>query len=99
MFRPYLETSVAVAPCELSSGSSRECLESHHSDFLVSCFSPEFDFFPSRRLGPMNTQLKQRKVTVHRRHTRPTESARPEEVFSPLDLVCFNLKKKACRGI
>ncbi|XP_030448013.2 non-structural maintenance of chromosomes element 4 homolog A isoform X1 [Syzygium oleosum] len=31
-------------------------------------------------LGPMNTQLKQRKVTVHRRHTRPTESARPEEI-------------------
>ncbi|KAF8040057.1 hypothetical protein BT93_B2316 [Corymbia citriodora subsp. variegata] len=31
-------------------------------------------------LGPMNTQLKQRKVTAHRRHTRPTESARPEQI-------------------
>ncbi|KAK3442428.1 hypothetical protein EUGRSUZ_B02593 [Eucalyptus grandis] len=31
-------------------------------------------------LGPMNTQLKQRKVTVHRRHTRPTENSRPEEI-------------------
>ncbi|OWM69240.1 non-structural maintenance of chromosomes element 4 homolog A-like [Punica granatum] len=31
-------------------------------------------------LGPMNTQLKQRKTPVHRKHTRPTESARPEEL-------------------
>ncbi|KAG6783435.1 hypothetical protein POTOM_012883 [Populus tomentosa] len=33
-----------------------------------------------RRLGPMNTELKQRKAAVHRKRTRPTEKARPEEV-------------------
>ncbi|XP_057982522.1 non-structural maintenance of chromosomes element 4 homolog A-like [Malania oleifera] len=31
-------------------------------------------------LGPMNTELKQRKAAVHRKRARPTESARPEEV-------------------
>ncbi|MQL80183.1 hypothetical protein Taro_012632 [Colocasia esculenta] len=31
-------------------------------------------------LGPMNTELKQRKTVVHRKRTRPTESARPEEL-------------------
>ncbi|XP_059646383.1 non-structural maintenance of chromosomes element 4 homolog A [Cornus florida] len=31
-------------------------------------------------LGPMNTELKQRKAVVHRKRLRPTESARPEEL-------------------
>ncbi|GMH18731.1 hypothetical protein Nepgr_020572 [Nepenthes gracilis] len=31
-------------------------------------------------LGPMNTELKQRKSFVRRKHVRPTESERPEEV-------------------
>ncbi|CAA0812703.1 Non-structural maintenance of chromosomes element 4 homolog A [Striga hermonthica] len=30
-------------------------------------------------IGPMNTELKQRKVAVHRKRTRPTENERPEE--------------------
>ncbi|XP_059463504.1 non-structural maintenance of chromosomes element 4 homolog A-like [Corylus avellana] len=30
-------------------------------------------------IGPMNTELKQRKSFVRRKHVRPTESARPEE--------------------
>ncbi|KAL9386254.1 hypothetical protein Peur_019378 [Populus x canadensis] len=34
----------------------------------------------STMLGPMNTELKQRKAAVHRKRTRPTEKARPEEV-------------------
>lgn len=29
----------------------------------------------------MNTELKQRKAAVHRKRTRPTEKARPEEVI------------------
>ena len=33
------------------------------------------------RLGPMNSEVKQRKVTVHRKHSRLTEKARPEEVI------------------
>lgn len=32
------------------------------------------------RLGPMNTELKQRKPVVHRKRVQPTESAQPEEV-------------------
>lgn len=31
-------------------------------------------------LGPMNSEVKQRKVTVHRKHSRLTEKARPEEL-------------------
>ncbi|KVI03509.1 Non-structural maintenance of chromosome element 4 [Cynara cardunculus var. scolymus] len=31
-------------------------------------------------LGPMNSEVKQRKAVVHRKHTRPTEKARPEEL-------------------
>ncbi|XP_077213763.1 non-structural maintenance of chromosomes element 4 homolog A-like [Tasmannia lanceolata] len=31
-------------------------------------------------LGPMNTELKQRKVAIQRKRVRPTESTRPEEV-------------------
>lgn len=43
------------------------------------------------RLGPMDTELKQRKTVVHRKRTRPTESARPEEVifFLFLTKVCL----------
>lgn len=31
-------------------------------------------------LGPMNTELKQRKLGVHRKRARPSETARPEEL-------------------
>ncbi|KAF5447943.1 hypothetical protein F2P56_033454 [Juglans regia] len=31
-------------------------------------------------IGPMNTELKQRKTVVHRRRAKPAETARPEEV-------------------
>lgn len=31
-------------------------------------------------LGPMNSEVKQRKVVVHRKHAKPTEKARPEEL-------------------
>uniref|UniRef100_A0A1D1XPL1 Non-structural maintenance of chromosomes element 4 n=1 Tax=Anthurium amnicola TaxID=1678845 RepID=A0A1D1XPL1_9ARAE len=31
-------------------------------------------------LGPMNTELKQRRTTVQRKRTKPTESVRPEEL-------------------
>lgn len=31
-------------------------------------------------LGPMNTELKQRKPVAHRKHVRPSESSRPEEL-------------------
>ncbi|KAI7998727.1 hypothetical protein LOK49_LG10G02987 [Camellia lanceoleosa] len=31
-------------------------------------------------LGPMNNELKQRKVVVHKKRVRPTESSRPEEL-------------------
>ncbi|KAF9686465.1 hypothetical protein SADUNF_Sadunf03G0161400 [Salix dunnii] len=33
-----------------------------------------------RRVGPMNTELKQRKAAVQRKRTRPNEKAQPEEV-------------------
>ncbi|XP_071689975.1 non-structural maintenance of chromosomes element 4 homolog A-like [Rutidosis leptorrhynchoides] len=33
-------------------------------------------------LGPMSTEIKQRKTIVHRKHSRPTEKARPEELAS-----------------
>ncbi|GJX65670.1 non-structural maintenance of chromosomes element 4 homolog A [Tanacetum coccineum] len=35
-------------------------------------------------LGPMNSKVKHRKVTVHRKHSRLTEKARPEELASSL---------------
>ncbi|CAK9148470.1 unnamed protein product [Ilex paraguariensis] len=35
-------------------------------------------------LGPMNTEIKQRKAVVHRKRERPTESARPEELDDTL---------------
>lgn len=31
-------------------------------------------------VGPMNTEVKQRKIAVHRKRTRPEESTRPEEL-------------------
>ncbi|KAJ6801872.1 non-structural maintenance of chromosomes element 4-like protein A-like [Iris pallida] len=31
-------------------------------------------------IGPMSTEVKQRKPVVHRKRTRPTESSRPEEL-------------------
>ncbi|GER52475.1 non-structural maintenance of chromosome element [Striga asiatica] len=31
-------------------------------------------------IGPMNTELKQRKIAVHRKRARPTENERPEEL-------------------
>ncbi|GAB4851538.1 hypothetical protein Ancab_030941 [Ancistrocladus abbreviatus] len=34
----------------------------------------------STMLGPMNAELKQRKVSIRRNHVRPTESAHPEEL-------------------
>jgi hypothetical protein len=37
-------------------------------------------FFPLFRVGPMDTELKQRKAVVGRRRTRPTGSVQPEEV-------------------
>ncbi|KAJ9543662.1 hypothetical protein OSB04_023369 [Centaurea solstitialis] len=37
-------------------------------------------------LGPMNSEVKQRKAVVHRKHSKPTEKARPEELAkSPTD--------------
>lgn len=33
-------------------------------------------------IGPMDTEMKLRKVSVHRKKTKPTESARPEELDS-----------------
>ncbi|KAM7500253.1 hypothetical protein LguiA_024667 [Lonicera macranthoides] len=35
---------------------------------------------PYHQLGPMKTELKQRKTVVHRKRVRPSESARPEEI-------------------
>ncbi|KAL0905618.1 hypothetical protein M5K25_024051 [Dendrobium thyrsiflorum] len=34
------------------------------------------------RIGPMSSEIKQRKPTVHRKRTKPTESTRPEEIDS-----------------
>nr|XP_043610897.1 non-structural maintenance of chromosomes element 4 homolog A-like [Erigeron canadensis] len=34
----------------------------------------------STMVGPMNSEVKQRKAIVHRKHSRPTEKARPEEL-------------------
>lgn len=43
---------------------------------------------PFLRLGPMNVEMKQRAVATRKKHVRPTESSRPEEVgkhiFFPL---------------
>jgi hypothetical protein len=39
-----------------------------------------FVFFFLLRVGPMDTELKQRKAVVGRRCTRPTGSVQPEEV-------------------
>ncbi|XP_059430822.1 non-structural maintenance of chromosomes element 4 homolog A-like [Corylus avellana] len=36
----------------------------------------------STMVGPMNTELKQRKTVVHRRRAKPNETARPEELDS-----------------
>ena len=36
--------------------------------------------FLSFRIGPMNTELKQRKMPVQRKRVRHTESAQPEQV-------------------
>ena len=36
--------------------------------------------FSAFRIGPMNTDIKFRKPAVRRKHVRPTESSRPEEV-------------------
>lgn len=33
------------------------------------------------RVGPMNTEVKQRKTVVRRKHTKPTVNAQPEEVY------------------
>ncbi|PKU61904.1 non-structural maintenance of chromosomes element 4 homolog A [Dendrobium catenatum] len=33
-------------------------------------------------IGPMSSEIKQRKPTVHRKRTKPTESTRPEEIDS-----------------
>lgn len=35
---------------------------------------------PFLRLGPMNVEMKQRAVATRKRHVRPTDSSRPEEV-------------------
>ncbi|KAL8456392.1 hypothetical protein ACS0TY_034562 [Phlomoides rotata] len=32
-------------------------------------------------VGPMNTELKQRKIAVYRKRTKPTENSRPEEII------------------
>ncbi|GJZ78341.1 hypothetical protein Tco_0643013 [Tanacetum coccineum] len=39
------------------------------------------DFCQCAKLRPMNSEVKQRKVTVHRKHSRLTEKARTEEVI------------------
>lgn len=47
-------------------------------------------------LGPMNSEVKQRKVTVQRRHTRPTEKARPEELASSVTEEKTDTDKNMC---
>lgn len=37
----------------------------------------------------MNTELKQRKIAVHRKRSKPTENSRPEEVISFLTHVTY----------
>lgn len=40
--------------------------------------------FLATRLGPMDTELKERKKAVYRKRTKPGEGARPDEVRSVL---------------
>ena len=48
--------------------------------FLFNCvWIPVFDL--SFRIGPMDVEAKTRKPAVRRRHVRPTDSSRPEEVI------------------
>lgn len=50
---------------------------------------PYIIIFISDRVGPMNTELKQRKIAVHRKRSKPTENSRPEEVISFLTHVTY----------
>lgn len=43
------------------------------------------------RIGPMDAEMKLRKVSVHRKKTKPTESARPEEVSHCIYFPLFSL--------
>ncbi|KAJ0987098.1 hypothetical protein J5N97_005454 [Dioscorea zingiberensis] len=50
-------------------------------------------------IGPMETEMKQRKVAVHKRKTKPTESTRPEEMEEKTDTdknmsTMFNILRK-----
>ncbi|KAL3627519.1 hypothetical protein CASFOL_028882 [Castilleja foliolosa] len=50
-------------------------------------------------IGPMNTELKQRKNAVHRKRVRPTENERPEEFekcYVRLPIRVKNCRKKKC---
>ncbi|KAL3632245.1 hypothetical protein CASFOL_025229 [Castilleja foliolosa] len=50
-------------------------------------------------IGPMNTELKQRKNAIHRKRVRPTENERPEEFekcYVRLPIRVKNCRKKKC---
>ncbi|KAJ4971859.1 hypothetical protein NE237_004958 [Protea cynaroides] len=59
-------------------------------------------------LGPMDTELKQRKVPVSRKRVKPTESARPEELDNTVEektdtdknvIAMFNILKKKKKNV
>ena len=57
-------------------------------DYLQLCFLNDF-----QRVGPMNSEIKQRKAVIYIKRAKPTESSRPDDVrFLGLDLdTCASL--------
>ena len=75
-------------PGQLTRHSTRGCVFFHcliiflFTDLWLWSYCFGFPLFVVFRVGPLKAELKQRKVYVHQKHSRPqpTESTRPEEV-------------------